>query len=117
MAGHKRRADFAAFFGADRDVLQVRIAGAEPAGGGDDLVERRVNAARFGMDHHRQRIDVGVLELGVLAVLDDLRRQRMRRGKFFEHVGVGAGAGLGFLDDRQPSSSNSTCAVASASRC
>ena len=49
----------------------------------------------------RQRVDVGVLELGELAVLDDLGRQRVLVGEFFEHVGVGAGAGLGLLDDRQ----------------
>ena len=101
LAGDEGRADFAAFLGADRDVLQVRVAGAEPAGGGDDLVERRVDAARFGVDHRRQRVDVRVLELRELAVLDDLRRQRMRCGQLFEHVGVGARAGLCFLDDRQ----------------
>ena len=48
MAGDEGGANFAAFLGADRDVLQVRVAGAEPAGGGDDLVERAVNAAGFG---------------------------------------------------------------------
>ena len=42
------------------------------------------------------------LSLAILAVLDDLRRQRVRLGQLFEHVGVGAGAGLRFLDDRQP---------------
>ena len=78
LAGDERGADFAAFVGADRDVLQVRVAGAEPAGGGDDLVERRVNAARLGVDHRRQGVDVGALELRVLAVLDDLRGQRVR---------------------------------------
>ena len=52
---------------------------AKPAGRGDDLIERGVNAAGRRVDHRRQRIDVGALELGVLAVLDDLRRQRVQR--------------------------------------
>ena len=79
LAGGERRADFAAFAGADGDVLQVRVAGAEPARGGDDLVERGVDAARARVDQLRQRVDVRAQQLGVLAVLDDLRRQRMQR--------------------------------------
>ncbi len=74
---------------------------AEPAGRGHGLIERRVNAAGLRMDHRRQRIDVGALELGVLPVLDDLRRQRVHAGEVFEHVHVGAGAGLGALEHRQ----------------
>ncbi len=97
----ERGADFAAFFGADGDVLQVGLAGAEPAGSGDDLVERRVDAAGFGVDHRGQRIDVGVLELCELAVFDDLRGKRVRRGELLEDVGVGACAGFRFLDDRE----------------
>jgi hypothetical protein len=54
------------------------------------------------MDHLRQGIDVRVLELRVLAVLDDFGRQRVLVGELFEHIGVSAGAGLGFLHDREP---------------
>ena len=43
-----------------------------------------------GMDHLRQGVDVGALELGVLPVLDDLGRQRMQPGQLLQHVGVGA---------------------------
>ena len=99
--GDEGRANFAAFLGANRNVLQVRVAGAEPAGGGHDLIERRVHAARFRVNHRRQRVDVRVLELRVLAILDDLRRQRVRLGQLLQHVGIGARPGLGFLDDRQ----------------
>ena len=99
--GDERRANFAAFLRADRDVLQVRVAGAEPARRGHHLVERRVHAAGFRMNHRRQRVDVRVLELRVLAVLDDLGRQRVRLGQLLQHVGIGARPGLGFLDDRQ----------------
>ena len=43
--GDERAADLAAELGADRDVLQVRIAAAQAAGGGDRLVEAGVHAA------------------------------------------------------------------------
>ena len=42
--GDERGADLAAELGADRDRLQVRVRRREPAGGGDGLVERRVQA-------------------------------------------------------------------------
>ena len=40
----KARADLAALRGADGDVLQVRVAAAQPPGGGHRLVEVRVHA-------------------------------------------------------------------------
>ena len=39
-----------------------------------DLVERRVDAARLGVDQAGQRVEVGVLELGQLAPALDLAR-------------------------------------------
>ena len=53
------------------------------------------------MNQLRQGIDVRALELGVVPVLDDLRRQRMQQRQLFEHFGVHARAGLRPLDDRQ----------------
>ena len=64
-------------------------------------LNERVNAARLGVDHRRQRVDVRAFELRVLAVLDDLCRQRVGLGQLFQDVGIGARAGFGFLDDRQ----------------
>ena len=55
-----------------------------------------------GLDERGQRVDIGALELGVLAVLEQLRRQRMERGEFLEHLRIGARAGLRPLHDRQP---------------
>ena len=57
------RADLAAELGADRDVLQVRIAAAQAAGRRDRLVEAGVHAAGLGIDQLRQRVDVGALQL------------------------------------------------------
>ena len=47
--GDERAPDLAADLGADRDVLQVRIAAAQPAGRGDRLVEAGVDAAGLGL--------------------------------------------------------------------
>ena len=78
---HKGRADLPAGLGPHGDVLQVRVAGAEAPGRGHGLMERGVDAARAWMDHLRQGVHVRPLELRVLAVLDDLRRQRVRPGR------------------------------------
>ena len=94
LAGHEGRADLPPRLGPHGDVLQVRIAGTEPARGRHHLVERGVHPAGRGMDHLRQGVDVGPLQLGVLPILDDLRRQRMLRGQLLQHVRVGARAGL-----------------------
>ena len=94
FAGNERRADFPPFLGAHGNVLQVRIAGTEPARGGHHLIEGSVNPARLRMDHRRQGIDVRAFQFGVLPILDQLGRQRMQRGQFFEHFGIGAGAGF-----------------------
>ena len=66
-------ADAPADLGADRDVLEVRIARRQPPGRGDRLVERRVQAPGRGVDQRRQRVDVGPLQLRQRAVVDDLR--------------------------------------------
>ena len=79
--GDERAADFPAELGPDRDVLQVGIAAAQPAGRGDRLVEARVDAAGLGVDELRQRVDVGALELLQAAPFQDQPRQVVRRGR------------------------------------
>ena len=44
--GDERAPDLAAELGADRDVLQVGIAAAQPSRGGDRLIEAGVDAPR-----------------------------------------------------------------------
>ena len=61
----------------------------------------RVHATGLRMNQLRQRIDVRSFELRVLPILNNLRRQRMRSGQFFQHLDIGAGAGFRFLHDRQ----------------
>ena len=69
--------------GADRDVLQVRVARREAPRGGDGLVEARVDAARLRVHVPRQRVDVRALELVELAV---------RRGSAFGSACLSASA-------------------------
>ena len=102
LAGHEGRADLAAGLGPHGNVLQVGIVRAQPPGGRDHLVERGMHAAGPRIDHLRQGVDIRPLQLGVLPILDDLRRQGMLQGQLLQHVDVGAGARLGRpLDHRQ----------------
>ena len=56
---------------------------------------------RLRIHHLGQRVEIRSFELGELPLLDDLGRQRMLQGQPFEHVLVGARAGLRPLEDRQ----------------
>ena len=64
---YERLAYAAAFLGAYRNVLQIRITGTESARGSDDLVERRVNPPGLRIDQCRQCIDIRALQLGDFA--------------------------------------------------
>ena len=97
----ERLADAPAELGADRDVLEIRVRRRQPPRRRDQLVERGVDAPRPRIDEHRQRVGVRALELGELAVLEDLPGQRVPERQLLQHVGVGGVAGLGALDRRQ----------------
>ena len=71
--GDEGAADLAAERRADRDVLQVRVAAAQPSGGGHGLVEHGVHATGDRVDQRRQRVDVGALQLRQAAPLEDQR--------------------------------------------
>ena len=58
-ARDERLADLLAAFGADGDVLQVRIRAGQAAGGRKRLVERRMDTAIHRRDVGRERLDVG----------------------------------------------------------
>ena len=50
----------------------------------------------------RQRIDIGALQLGQLAMLEEDPGQLVLLRQLLEHVGVGGARGLGALDRFQP---------------
>ena len=93
---HEAGADLAAELGAHGDVLEVRIRRGQAAGGGDRLVERGVHAP-VARAQARQRVDVGRLDLGELAVAQDERRHLVLGGQLLEHTRVGGVAALVLL--------------------
>ena len=98
LVGDEGAADRAAFLGADRDVLQVRLGGGEPAGRGRGERVVGVDAAGLRVDVAGDRVGVGGLQLRELPPVDDLSRDRHALvGELFEHLHVGrplAGRGL-----------------------
>ena len=94
LLGDEAGAHGAADLGPDRDVLQVGVGAGEPPGRRRRLVEGRVDAARLGVDQLRQRVEVGVLQLGQLAPGLDLLDDRVLVADLGEDAGVGREAGL-----------------------
>ncbi len=89
-----------ALSGADRDVLQVRVAGGQPAGGGHRLVVAGVDAPGARVDLLRQLVGVGALELAQGAVLHDHLGQRViLLGQFGQHAFRGGRLAAGGLGD------------------
>ena len=56
---HEGAPDLAAFLGADRDILKVRLGGGEAARGGRGQRVAGVHAMGVGIDVARQRVGVG----------------------------------------------------------
>ncbi len=83
-------ADLTAVLGADRDILQVGVARAQPAGRGDALIERRVNSAVLGMHQTGERVEVGALELRELAMPQKQGRKRVLERQLLQHLLGGA---------------------------
>ncbi|CKR68245.1 Uncharacterised protein [Mycobacterium tuberculosis] len=92
---HERVPDPPARVGADRDVLQVGFGRGEPAGRGDRLVERGVDAAVGG--HRLEQPVDGDLEPGDVAVGEQMLQKRMPGlvEQRLQRVGIRGVAGLG----------------------
>ena len=82
-------ADFAAEVAADGDVLEVGVAAGEAAGGGDVLVKVGVDALVVGGDVVGEGVDVGRLELGGLAIEEDVGGDGVLDGEEGEGLLVG----------------------------
>src|SRR4051812_40879566 len=59
VTGDKSFSYFASAFRTHRDILQVGIVAAKPAGNRDCLVVAGVDPARFTVDHQWQGVDIG----------------------------------------------------------
>ena len=90
VRGDKALAYLAAYLGTNRNVLQVRIAGRQPPGAGDSLVERGVYLPSHRIDKGRQSVGIGGFELGHFAPLNDFPRNLVALGsEVFEHFRAG----------------------------
>ena len=86
VVGDEGAADLAAFLGADRDVLQVRLGRRQPAGGGRGERVAGVHALGVRIDVVRQRVGVGRAQLRHLPPVEDLLRQLVALlGEVFQH--------------------------------
>jgi hypothetical protein len=98
----KGLADTPALFRADRDILQVGIGGRQAACRGHRLVVGGMHPAGPAVDHLRQFVRVGRLQLAEAAVFQQQFRQGVIQGEFGQHfLGRRRGTLGGFLDDRQ----------------
>ncbi len=97
LADDERVADPPARIGPDRDVLKIRLGRRQPAGGGDGLVERRVDPA-VGAHRVEQPVD-GHLQPRGVAVRQQMLKERVSGlvEQPLQRVGVGGVAGLGAL--------------------
>ena len=84
----------------DRDVLQIRLPGGQPARVRHGHLERRVDAAVRG-DGLQKAVRVGALELRKLPVFEHHARDRVFVTELFEYVDVCAPAGLRLLSGGQ----------------
>ena len=102
LIGHERLTDAAAFLGADRDVLQVRVRrGQAPGVGARDRIGG-VHAARLRVDVLLKRVGVGGLQLRQLAPIKHAAGQIMLRREVLKNIGPGRVlARLPFLAARQ----------------
>ena len=101
IRGLKRSTHLASFRCADRDVLQVGVAGAESSGGGHCLVKGGMNATGLRGDQFGECVEVGALQFDQVSTFEDLFGQRMLCRQFLEDFLVCAGTGLSFADDGQ----------------
>ena len=95
--------DPASLLVAHRNVLQVGIGRGEPAGCRHRLMIGGMHPPGLGLDHQRQLVGIGGLELGQAAVLHQQARQIVGFRQFSQHLfGGGWGTLGGLLEDRQP---------------
>ena len=85
LLGDERFAHPAPGLGAHRDVLQIGIGRGQPAGDHRRLRIVRVHAAGVRVDHARQLVGVGGLQLGQPAVLQQHLRQRVVLRQLAQH--------------------------------
>ena len=93
---NERAANLPSQLGAHGNVLQIRLRRAQAARGRAHLIKVGVHAALF-VAKLNQRIDVGGAQLGILAVLQNLRTHRVLFCQLLQHLRAGGVARAGLL--------------------
>ena len=75
-----------ALVGSHGNVLQVRIRTRQTPRHGDGLTEGRVHAAVLRVDHARELVEIGALELRETTVLENELRQRIVESELRQHL-------------------------------
>ena len=97
--GDEGSANAASEFGADGNVLEIRIRGRQTSRRGSGLAERGVEAAGGRVDERGQSVDVGGLQLGELTVIENHAGDGMFFREAFKHIdGGGDGASLAVFE-------------------
>ncbi len=86
---NKRLANAPAFGGADRDVLQIGVAGTQPPRHRHGLVKAGVHAAGSRVEHAAQLVGIGGFQLGQAAMFQQHFGQRKILGQFLQHIFIG----------------------------
>ena len=97
LLGDEAGADLGTKIGAHGDVLQIGVVAGEAPGRGHQLIERAVHAPRVGVDVLRQRLQVGVEQLGELAPLLHGRHYGVLPAQPAQHAGIRGVARLALL--------------------
>src|SRR5690606_8845321 len=98
LGSDERCADTAPAFGANRNVLEVRIRGRNTTGRRHLLAPARVQTPALLIDEPRQGIDVRTLEFGELPNFQDQAGERVFVRQRLQRFGVRRAGGLRSLD-------------------
>ena len=101
IPGHKDAADLFALLCTRRDVLQIGVCARKPACNRHRLLKMRVDAPCLRVDQGTQAVQIGALQLGQLAVLQNGCHQRMPALQRLQYLGIGRIACLGLFDNGQ----------------
>ena len=98
--GHEHPPQLAAERRARRDILQIRLGGAEPPRGGHGHLEARAHAP-VRPDDLQQSVAISRFQLGVLTVLQHVGDNGVLPAQLFKHIRVRRPAGLRLFAVRQ----------------
>ena len=96
LCRNEHPANFAAKVRPGGDILQIRLRGAEPPGGGNGHLEPGADAP-IRVQGLQKALSVGGLQLGVLSVFQHRPHDGGLIAQLFQHVGIGGPAGFRFL--------------------